>query len=124
MLLIGLCTLLVAAPSYGGTDEPTTRAADRSTVVSALPALSERLQDELVYRVDAGDVLVFALPAEADSVAVVRYRLARAPALSWLVDRSFFWRTLPEARGEHRVLVDATYADGRTDTLVIRIFVQ
>ncbi|MEM1118070.1 MAG: hypothetical protein AAGJ11_16275 [Bacteroidota bacterium] len=48
--------------------------------------------DTLRHTVQAGETLIAALPAPD-------YRAVNAPALSWLVDRSFMWRTLPQERG-------------------------
>lgn len=68
----------------------------------------------------AGEPLVVALPAEVRG-REARYRLVSAPALSWLVDRSFLWRTLPTESGEMPVLVRRE-ADGvEPDTLVLAV---
>lgn len=68
--------------------------------------------DTLRYAVPSGEALVTPLPAEGS------YRVLRAPALSWLVGRSFFWQTLPAERGREFVLLERQRGD-RTDTLVL-----
>lgn len=54
--------------------------------------------DTLRAQVRAGETLIVALPAPAGA-AEATYRAVDPPALSWLVDRSFMWRTLPAERG-------------------------
>lgn len=68
--------------------------------------------DTLRFAMPSGEALVTALPADGS------YRVLRAPALSWLVDRSFFWQTLPAERGREFVLLERRRGD-RTDTLVL-----
>ncbi len=54
--------------------------------------------DTLRYSVRAGETLIVALPSRMSGMAVT-YEVEEAPALSWLVDRSFMWRTLARERG-------------------------
>ena len=54
--------------------------------------------DTLRYTVRAGETLIVALPARVAG-ADVTYEVVEAPALSWLVDRSFMWQTLARERG-------------------------
>ena len=61
--------------------------------------------DTLRYSVRAGDPLIVALPA-AEGGREVTYRLVDAPALSWLVDRSFMWRTTEQERGTLPILIE------------------
>lgn len=68
--------------------------------------------DTLRFAVPSGEALVTPLPAEGS------YRVLRAPALSWLVGRSFFWQTLPAERGREFVLLERQRGD-RSDTLVL-----
>lgn len=76
---------------------------------SAAPA---PVADTLRFAVSSGEALVLPLPAGGS------YRVLRAPALSWLVDRSFFWQTLPSERGREFVILERRRGD-RTDTLVL-----
>lgn len=75
--------------------------------------------DTLTHSAEAGTALITALPASADGTDV-SYDLVRAPALSWLVDRSFLWDTRPEDAGTHTVLIERS-SDARTDTLTLSI---
>ena len=72
--------------------------------------------DTLRFSLAAGDALVTSLPGDASAT----YRVVRAPALSWLVGRSFFWQTVPAERGREFVLLERERG-GRTDTLVLVI---
>ncbi len=73
--------------------------------------------DTLRFALPSGEALVAALPGDAGTTD----RPLRAPALSWLVGRSFFWQTVPAERGREFVLLERKRADGRTDTLVLVI---
>lgn len=79
--------------------------------------------DTLRRRVQAGEPLIMTLPAMVADRPVASYRFLRAPALSWLVDRSILWRTRPEDVGEHALLVGAALADAPPDTLTILVTV-
>ncbi|PAP77362.1 hypothetical protein BSZ37_13420 [Rubrivirga marina] len=59
---------------------------------------AEASADTLRYSVRAGETLIVALPGRVAG-ADVSYEVIQAPALSWLVDRSFMWRTLARERG-------------------------
>ena len=50
-----------------------------------------------------------------------RYRALDAPALSWLVDRSFYWRTLPTERGLRYVVFERTAPGSEPDTFVLAV---
>lgn len=88
-----------------------------------LPTTSSA-QDTLRNRVRGGEILIVALPGELGGKLVERYSIARAPALSWLVDRSFMWRTLPADSGTREVLVHAVIDSVTVDTLVVSILVE
>ena len=49
------------------------------------------------------------------------FRSLRAPALSWLVGRSFYWKTLLGERGREFVLIERRYQSVPQDTLVLVI---
>jgi len=70
--------------------------------------------------VQAGEALVITLPDEVRG-REARYRVLRAPALSWLVDRSFYWRTLPAERGLLYVLFERTVDGREPDTLALAV---
>ena len=71
--------------------------------------------DTLRYTLAPGEALVAALPGETETT----YRVVRAPALSWIVGRSFFWQTVPAERGREYVILERQRADGRTEQLVL-----
>jgi len=79
--------------------------------------------DTLRRRVQAGQPLIMTLPAMLDDRPVASYRFLRAPALSWLVDRSILWRTRSEDVGDHAMLVGVALADAPPDTLTILVTV-
>jgi hypothetical protein len=70
--------------------------------------------DTLHASADAGEPLVLLLPEAS-------YAIRCAPALSWLVQRSFMWNTVPADTGRHEILLGRT---GTPDTLVLIITVQ
>lgn len=75
--------------------------------------------DTIRTAVRAGEALIVALP-ERHAGAEATYRVLQAPALSWLVDRSFFWQTLPSERGLRLVRFERT-AQGAADTFVLAV---
>ena len=94
----------------------------RMTLVLVAAALAppagsgEAAADTLRFAIPSGEALVTSLPGESEAT----FRAERAPALSWLVGRSFFWQTVPAERGREFVLLERE-RDGRTDTLVLVI---
>lgn len=83
----------------------------------AVPAF----RDTLEHRVTAGDDLIVTLPRTLSRRPVTDYTIVRAPAMSWLVDRSLLWRTHPQDVGRHALLVEAAFADAAPDTLTILV---
>jgi hypothetical protein len=71
--------------------------------------------DTLRLSIPSGEPLVAALPGDP----AWTFRTLRAPALSWLVGRSFYWRTLPGERGREYVLIERRYRGEPQDTLVV-----
>ncbi len=84
---------------------------------AALPPGGPVPTDTLRLAVRSGEPLVTPLPGEA----AWTFRSLRAPALSWLVGRSFYWKTLPGERGREFVLVERRYRSEPQDTLVLVI---
>jgi hypothetical protein len=76
--------------------------------------------DTLRYEVRAGQPLLVALPARHGRQPA-SYRLIEGPALSWLVDRSFYWRTLPTEGGTMPVLIRRVAPGVEPDTLVLMV---
>jgi hypothetical protein len=107
-LVLPLAATALAVPS--GLPEATASSA-------AAPA------DTLRFTLTAGETLVVPLtPSNAT------FRGVRLPALSFIADRSFGWRTLPGERGREYVIIERrTPAPGggaRTDTLVLVVDVE
>jgi hypothetical protein len=75
--------------------------------------------DTLRYEVTAGDALVVPLPGAEDAV----FRGIRLPALSWIVDRSFAWTTLPGEEGREYILIQRR-TGARVDTLLLVVDVR
>ena len=101
VLLLTLCTATLAArPGV-----PVSPEAPWAVPVAA---------DTIRTAVTAGEAVVMALPEARGA----QYRVVSAPALSWLVDRSFFWQTLPSERGLRLVVLERL---GSADTLVLAI---
>jgi len=76
--------------------------------------------DTLHYQVRAGAPLLVSLPEEVRG-SEASYQLLHAPALSWLVDRSFAWTTHPSERGILPILIERRPARGALDTLVLLV---
>lgn len=83
-------------------------------------APSAAANDTLRYEVRAGQPLLVALPPRHRGQPA-NYRLLRGPALSWLVDRGFFWRTLASESGTMPVLVRRVAPGVEPDTLVLMV---
>ena len=73
--------------------------------------------DTLRYGVRAGEPLILSLPGRIGGVPV-EYMLDEAPALSWLVDRSFLWQTRANDRGTTAIRLRLRTQD-RTDQVVV-----
>ena len=73
--------------------------------------------DTLRLAVRAGETLIAALPVAPGAT----YRAVDPPALSWLVGRSFMWRTLDRERGALDVHVVRERPGAARDTLVLRV---
>lgn len=78
--------------------------------------------DTLRAAVPAGETLILALPDTLGGRPVAAYRAVHLPALSHVVDRSFFWRTTRRDAGRHDLLVRTD--DAASDTLVLRVAVE
>ena len=76
------------------------------------------MADTIRASIPAGETLILALPPEVGG-AEASYEVLDAPALSWLVDRSFLWRTLERERGVLPVRFLRSAGGTRVDTLVV-----
>ena len=91
--------------------------AQRAAPSVSSPPQARAAADTLRYSVRAGETLVVGLPDRVGG-AEARYTVDRAPALSWLVDRSFMWRTLAQERGTLPVRLRRAVS-GRADDVVV-----
>jgi hypothetical protein len=100
--------LLVAAGPAGAPAEATAPATERPVAA-----------DTLRFQLTAGDALVVPLPGPEGAT----FRGVRLPALSWIVDRSFGWRSLAGERGREYIKI-ARHHETRRDTLVLVVDVE
>lgn len=116
--------IILAAAILPATSASTLEIGPQQRTSDRLARSAVTAQADTLYRaVPAGDILIFDLPEELDGRPVRSYALLRAPALSWLVDYSFMWRTFPQDSGTHEVLIRAD-TSAEPDTLVISIAVE
>lgn len=80
--------------------------------------------DSLSFTVTAGDNLIIALPDSLAGQAVTTYRIAHPPALSWLHERSFVWKTHERDQGQHRLLFVAAPPSTVSDSLFVLITIE
>ncbi|HEX9950691.1 MAG TPA: hypothetical protein VGB53_02910 [Rubricoccaceae bacterium] len=119
-------TALVSAPAAQGTPQrtagarPSASPAAAPSVRAAAAAPAVVAGDTLRYQVRAGQPFLVVLPARADGRSAT-YRIASAPAMSWLVDRSFFWQTLPTERGLMPVVFEPTPGGGEPLVLMVEV---
>jgi len=116
-VLAGMSTALNAAPS-----------AAAGGPASLVPVLSSHVADRLRlpadtvrHRVTAGEPLIVTLPDALSNGPVTAYHPLRAPALSWLVDRSLLWRTRTADAGTQTLLIRASFEAAPPDTLTILV---
>ncbi len=89
------------------------------------PATSAKLTadfavtDTLFFGGAVGDLVIVQLPEEISQGRVSEWSLTRGPALSWLYGSSFFWRTLPDEYGVHRIDVEATTGGDKEKVVVL-----
>ncbi|MEM8487438.1 MAG: hypothetical protein AAF564_17940 [Bacteroidota bacterium] len=96
-----------------------------SAVVNvSIDEASKPKAETLSYVVQAGEVLILNLPELLGGRKITEYKIKRAPALSWLVTRSFFWRTLAKDVGKHEVLLSAMVNGSSVDSVVVEIEIR
>lgn len=110
-IVIGLVLMTGFALNHPDTPAEQT---SRWFVRSSSPAPSDTT---IRFSVQAGEPFIFALPDTLHGQTPARYEILRAPALSWLKGRSFYWRTLPTDVGPHTLLFRATYSQTPPDTV-------
>jgi len=72
----------------------------------------------------AGQTYITSLPDSLNGHFVVHLRGVSLPAYSWLVQKSFFWRTSTRDRGDHEFWFRAVLDDERVDSLAVRVRVE
>jgi hypothetical protein len=116
-------TLLAAtgfrAPALHRLEEQTNASSLRSYAGTTLSGQRAAPAETLSYVVQSGEVLIFNLPTSFGTRRMERYRLKKAPALSWLVDRSYFWRTLSKDVGEHTLIFEATTTGSTVEEIYV-----
>ena len=89
-----------------------------------LEEASKPQAETLSYIVQAGEVLIFNLPELLGGQKIEEYSIKKAPALSWLVKRSFFWRTLAKDVGKHEVLLNALVSGSAVESVVVEVEIR
>lgn len=113
MVCLVACLAIAAAPTWTTARAPQ-RAPDAQRYVEA-PVRSDTLR----YTARAGEAFIAALPARVGG-AEATYRPLELPALSWLVDRSFYWNVQAGESGTLPVVFERR-AGGGADTLVLLV---
>jgi|GEM_PF-1611555 len=80
--------------------------------------------ETLSFVIQAGDVLIFNLPTSIEGRSVDSYSIRKSPALSWIHERSFFWRTLAKDVGKHEILLSGSRNGVNTEELVIQVDIR
>ncbi len=80
--------------------------------------------ETLSYIIQAGEVLIFNLPELLGGQKIEEYSIKKSPALSWLVKRSFFWRTLAKDVGKHEVLLNALVNGSAVESVVVEVEIR
>ena len=80
--------------------------------------------DTLHFTTRSGSTLFFTLPDSVGNRPVRTYRARSLPALSWLVDRAFFWRTTTGDGGRYALRFEAAFDDTPPEALLAIIEVR
>ena len=80
--------------------------------------------ETLSFVINAGEVLIFNLPASIEGRQVDSYEIKTSPALSWLTGRSFFWRTLAKDTGNHEVILSGYRNGVAVEELLIEVDIR
>lgn len=107
----------VAALALLGLAASATRA---DAAAPSQPTAPPAAADTLHYQVRAGQALLVALPTRVGN-AEATYAVVSAPAMSWLVDRSFMWQTIPSERGLMAVVLRQTAASAEELVLMVEV---
>lgn len=97
------------------------RPAERTASVASSPESgAQAFADTLRYQIRPGEPLLVALPPQVGGRDAT-YSIVEAPSMSWLVDRSFYWKTLPSERGTLPIRFRRTAAYADTLVLLVEI---
>ena len=77
-----------------------------------------------VDTVKAGQVYITNLPDSLSGTRVDRYQGIELPAFSWLLDRSFFWRTSIQDKGNHELWFRAFLSDESVDSVAVNVVID
>jgi|GEM_PF-2159658 len=124
LVLTALATAGFRAPASHRLEEQTNASFLRSYTDTTLSGHRAVPAETLSYVVQSGEVLIFNLPSSFGTRRMERYRLKQAPALSWLVDRSYFWRTLSKDVGEHTLIFEATAVGSTLEDIYVVVDVR
>ena len=80
--------------------------------------------ETLSFVIQAGEVLIFNLPESIEGRQVDFYQIRSSPALSWIHERSFFWRTLAKDVGKHEILLSGVRNGVSTEELIIQVDIR
>jgi hypothetical protein len=108
---------VAACAGLGFALNPMAPASSIDTRAAAVPPLLPEA-DTLRFTLAPGQPFLHALP-ERHRGQYVAYEPVELPALSWLQGRSLYWKTLPEQRGPHRLVLARTTLDAVADTVVL-----
>lgn len=74
--------------------------------------------------VRAGEAFITNLPEIIRSIEVSRYIGVSLPARSWLLNRTFFWKTTNGDLGSHDLMFRAFMSNGGVDSVSVHIVVH
>ena len=114
-LLLGILITTAAASSANAPGRAAVRVEARNYTAAV------RDSDTLRVEIPPGRPLITLLPDSVAGRAIQSYENVRVPALSWRIDRTFFWQTTPNDRGTHAVLFRVVDGGGLIDTLTVLV---
>ena len=96
----------------------------QQTIRNWIGEVHSQKAETLSFVIQAGDVLIFNLPTSIEGRSVDSYSIRKSPALSWIHERSFFWRTLAKDVGKHEILLSGSRNGVNTEELVIQVDIR
>ncbi|MBX2822399.1 MAG: hypothetical protein KTR29_22075 [Rhodothermaceae bacterium] len=127
--LVGSLLLIISfiAPPHPPTTEISFELAPNAyqqTIANWIGDVHTSRAETLSFVIQAGDVLIFNLPTSIEGRSVDSYSIRKSPALSWIHERSFFWRTLAKDVGKHEILLSGSRNGVNTEELVIQVDIR